>query len=568
MRDTDVLADEEVTLVEGRGRPVEVEDTPLVSDAERFQSVGLLGKGGMGEVRLTRDRRIARFSAVKVLHKAVEKDKNYRARFLLEARIQGQLEHPSIVPVHDLGETADGELYFSMMTVRGVTLRQAMDSLKHAANPLYTRRRFLTAFATVCQAVDFAHSRGVVHRDLKPQNVMLGTHGEVYVLDWGIAKVMHKTDTPLSEIVEAPASNTRAGAVLGTPKYMAPERQRNVASPQTDVFALGMILGEIIEAHTDQSVDPELRAIQQRAIAANPRERYPSARALHDDLEQYLDGRRDLEMRKKTADEHARRAAQMLEKHEPDARSLAGQEIGRALGLDPENRVALRTLMKMLTDVPAQLPPAAQVEMDKRWQERMTRTQRASTGSSLMLLLLVPMILAMGVRDWLLFGAFIAIVVAAGVVQYFGANVRWTFAAALTLLLAAISILTRSLGLLGVVPAAVAIVALAWRVTVEKTIHGIMIWLVAAVLLGAPFVLAGLGVIESNLEFRDGAVVLVPMMHDFPPGPTLAALLIGTFGAIGVAVIYGRLYVKELQRAEHRVSFQAWQLQQLVPPER
>src|SRR5262245_60687289 len=110
-------------------RPVDVADTPLVPDAERFDPIGLLGKGGMGEVRLYRDRRISRFVAYKVLKASVQNDRSFRSRFLLEARVQGQLEHPAIVPVHDLGETADGELFFSMKSVRGETLRNALDSI-------------------------------------------------------------------------------------------------------------------------------------------------------------------------------------------------------------------------------------------------------------------------------------------------------------------------------------------------------------------------------------------------------------------------------------------------------
>src|SRR6185503_1785256 len=123
----------------------------LVADSERFDTIGVLGKGGMGEVRLLRDRRISRFVATKVLKASVQKDPAYRARFLLEARVQGQLEHPAIVPVHDLGETPDGELYFSMKCVRGVTMRQALDAVASGArHPQHSRRRMLTAFSSVC----------------------------------------------------------------------------------------------------------------------------------------------------------------------------------------------------------------------------------------------------------------------------------------------------------------------------------------------------------------------------------------------------------------------------------
>ncbi|HEY5926078.1 MAG TPA: serine/threonine-protein kinase [Kofleriaceae bacterium] len=565
--DTDVPED---TSVE-RG-PVDVEDHPLVSDEDRFEASGILGRGGMGEVRLYRDRRISRFVAYKVLRKAVENDPNYRSRFLLEARVQGQLEHPSIVPVHDLGETEDGELYFSMKSVRGVTLKQAIDSIKRGDAPTYTRRRLLSAFASVCQAVDFAHTRGVVHRDLKPPNVMLGDYGEVYVLDWGIAKVMHRTETPLTERVEVPggSTNTRAGLMLGTPKYMAPERKHDIANPQTDVYALGMILGEILEAHVLQGIDPELEAIQLRAIALSPGDRYPTARALHDDLEHYLDGRRDLEMRKQLAEEHARRAKEALDRadQDPQTRSLAGQEIGRALGLDPQNRAALRTLMGMLTNVPRELPPAAVADMEQRWRERRQRTMRVSTISTAAMLLLVPMFLWMGVRDWLLLGLYIGLGTAAAVVQFFGGASRFGFGLSLMLLLATITMLTTSFGLLGVVPAAFAIVALAWRMNVTQTIDGVLIVLAAGLWLIAPFVLVELGLIEPSYVVRDGALVVLPKMHAFPPTATLVSLVLATFGAISTAVLYGRLYVQALRRAEHKLSFQAWQLQQLIPPER
>src|SRR5690349_13154251 len=179
---------------------VEVADVPLASDRDRYEPLGVLGKGGMGEVRLVKDRRIARHVAVKTLRSDVRTDPEYRARFLLEARLQGQLEHPSIVPVHDLGETGDGDVFFSMAHVEGVTLRTAL-RLVREGDRRFSRRRLLTAFSSVCLAVDFAHRRGVVHRDLKPENIMLGDFGGAYVLDWGIAKVMHAPEAELRDSV-------------------------------------------------------------------------------------------------------------------------------------------------------------------------------------------------------------------------------------------------------------------------------------------------------------------------------------------------------------------------------
>ena len=542
MGDTEHLTNVDAT------QPVDVEDAPLVPDAERFDRIGTLGKGGMGEVRLFRDRRISRFVAQKVLHKKLQGDVNYRERFLLEARVQGQLEHPAIVPVHDLGETDEGELFFSMKCVRGVTLRRALESIRRGAHAQeHSRRRLLTAFSSVCLAVDFAHARGVVHRDLKPENVMLGQFGEVYVLDWGIAKVMHRADTPLAEVIDVPDhAATHAGAVLGTPKYMAPERQHGVANPATDVFALGTILGEILAAHGDD-VPPELEAIQLRATALNASERYPTARALHDALESFLDGDRDLEKRKQMAEAHAARAAEALARGDMAARSQAGQEIGRALGLDPDNRHALQTLMKLLTDVPAELPPAAVEDMDRRRLERHIRTQRLATVVTLSMLLLIPLIVWMGVRSAALLAAFAGIVLTGGVIQYFFASQRISMHVTLAMLLVALSLLTTSLGMTGVVPAAAALIMVIWRMNVEKTIHGVFILLVAAVWLFVPFWLARVGVMAANYDVREA---------------------LGTFGVVGVGLIYSRFYVNELRRADHRISFQAWQLQQLVPPER
>ena len=563
---------EQFTDVDASDQPVDVEDAPLADDTDRFDQIGMLGKGGMGEVRLCRDRRISRFVAQKVLNTKLAKDPQSRSRFLLEARVQGQLEHPAIVPVHDLGETDDGELFFSMKCVRGMTLRQAIDALRRGQRaPEHSRRRLLTAFSSVCQAVEFAHARGVVHRDLKPENVMLGQFGEVYVLDWGIAKVMHRKDTPVSDLIDLPAERnaTRAGSTLGTPRYMSPERQMGIANPSTDVYALGVILGEILEAHDDIDVPPELQAIQIKASALDAGSRYHTARELYDAIEKFLDGDRDLETRKKLSAEHAKRAEEALARAErvPAERAVAGREVGRALGLDPDNRAAVAVLMRMMTDVPETLPPAAQAEMNRRWLERQKRTQRASSFPTLMTLGILPLILWLGVRDWSLLGAYLVLAGLAAVMQYISArNYRLPTGPALVVMMAAVSVLTTSMGLLGVVPAAFAVIVIAWRMNLRRALQGFAVLLVAGFWLVLPFVLVELGLMAPTYELRDGALVLLPRMNELPPGKTYVAIILATFGALAAAVIYGKMYVNEMWRAEHRLSFQAWQLQQLVSP--
>jgi serine/threonine-protein kinase len=196
---------------------------------DRYLDDHQLGEGGMGEVRLTRDRRIGRDVAMKVLRPGHGSTGGFKARFLREARVQGQLEHPSIVPVYDIGVNDAGQAYFTMKRIRGKTLEEILDAIRGGDETItqqYSRRKLLAAFGSVCLALDFAHTRSVVHRDLKPGNIMLGDFGEVYLLDWGIAKLVG-ADEPESDDV-APvrtgdATHTIEGELMGTPGFMSPE---------------------------------------------------------------------------------------------------------------------------------------------------------------------------------------------------------------------------------------------------------------------------------------------------------------------------------------------------------
>jgi len=159
---------------------------------ERYSGDTLLGQGGMGEVRLCVDKVIGREIARKTILPHARNGSTL-ARFVREAKVQARLEHPSIVPVYDIGRDEDGAVWFTMKRVRGRSLAEVIASGEES------RRKLLTAFVAVCYAVAFAHERGVIHRDLKPQNIMLGSFGEVSVLDWGIAKVVGTTDPALSD---------------------------------------------------------------------------------------------------------------------------------------------------------------------------------------------------------------------------------------------------------------------------------------------------------------------------------------------------------------------------------
>ena len=227
---------------------------------DRLQLLGEIARGGMGAVLRGRDADIGRDVAVKLLLERHEGYPELVRRFVEEAQIAGQLQHPGIVPVYELGTLADRRPYFAMKLVKGRTLATL---LAERGSPADDRPRFLAVFEQVCQTVGYAHSRGVIHRDLKPSNIMVGAFGEVQVMDWGLAKVLPEggasDDEPAGRIVEetliqtsrsgADGDRSQAGSVLGTPSYMAPEQavgDVGVVDRRADVFGLGSILCEIL----------------------------------------------------------------------------------------------------------------------------------------------------------------------------------------------------------------------------------------------------------------------------------------------------------------------------------
>jgi len=245
----------------------------LHEKGDRYEVIEELGRGGMGEVHLCFDRRIGR----QVARKRRAKDAAELKRFLLEASVQGQLEHPTIVPLHDLAVGEDGELYFTMKAIRGRTLKIIL-AARRDADPKtlaqFPTRKLLQAFSHVCLGVAFAHSRGVIHRDLKPDNLMLGEFGEVYVLDWGVAKLTVAGETD-DEIMRVPlrGSVTKIGSMIGTAGYMSPEQCTGESriDERSDVYSLGAILfeiiaGESLHAGTSlEKVDSTLAGVDVRA---------------------------------------------------------------------------------------------------------------------------------------------------------------------------------------------------------------------------------------------------------------------------------------------------------------
>ncbi len=231
---------------------------PAPPAAGRYQLGEEVGRGGMGAVLRARDPQLNRDLAVKVLRGDGHERPELRRRFVEEAQVCSQLQHPGIVPVHDLGTLPDGRPFFAMKLVKGRTLAEL---LKERLTPSDNLPRFLDIFEQVCQAVGYAHSKGVIHRDLKPLNVMVGAFGEVQVMDWGLAKVLRPPGGEAAA-AEAAASvvrtvrsdsgdQSRDGQAMGTPAYMAPEQARgevDLLDERCDVFGLGAILCEILTA--------------------------------------------------------------------------------------------------------------------------------------------------------------------------------------------------------------------------------------------------------------------------------------------------------------------------------
>ncbi len=249
------------------GQPTE--ERPAVTNggsAGRYEDICLLGRGGMGEVRRVQDRDLGRSLAMKIASPRVMANPGALSRFIEEAQVSAQLQHPGILPVHELGNLPDGRFYFTMQEVRGRTLEDVISEVHmasgadrwDAAPSGWTFRRLVDSFHRVCEAVAYAHERGVVHRDLKPENVMVGAHGEVLVLDWGIAKVTGREDLAaqqgdldaiVTERSQDDSKATRMGAVAGTPAYMPPEQafgRVDQIDARSDVYALGAVLYELL----------------------------------------------------------------------------------------------------------------------------------------------------------------------------------------------------------------------------------------------------------------------------------------------------------------------------------
>ncbi len=265
---------------------------PSPSFLARYDLLEILGAGGMGEVWRARDTLLDCDVAVKILHPSLKDHPTWRDRFQAEARLTARLQHPGVVPVHDQGVLPDGRPWYAMAVVEGPTLGRIVRARSPGETGGFSLRSLLQILLRVTETVAHAHQQGVIHRDLKPDNVRVGRHGAVLVLDWGIARRLGTAEVSAEEGV-TPSSSPVASQGVGTPGYMAPEQsQGGRLGPESDVFALGVMLGEILAGQSLPHDGESLLAIQRRAVAENPGERFPDASALAGELALWLDGER------------------------------------------------------------------------------------------------------------------------------------------------------------------------------------------------------------------------------------------------------------------------------------
>jgi eukaryotic-like serine/threonine-protein kinase len=556
-------------------------DSSPAQPPAKYQLGELLGRGGMGEVVLAEDKTIGRRVAIKRMRATVPSP-DAVMRFLREAHIQARLDHPAIVPVHELGKDPDGRPYFTMKRLTGVTLHDVLEEGK--ASP----QKLLRAFVDVCLAIDFAHERGVVHRDIKPSNIMLGDYGEVYVLDWGVARVVGDADLASVTIdsVDPSQGETMAGTLLGTPGYMSPEQMRGEAiTPATDIYALGSILFELLTgeplhprrnammstlSETEwrpskrvpaRGIAPELDAACAAALVEDPAER-PTARALADAVQRYLDGDRDVEARRTLAAQHLAEAREALTAGDRiDAMRFAG----RALALHPESRDAAALVTQLVLEPPDPPPPALAKRLDENDLNDVARQGRYAAAALAGYLAFVPILVLIGVRDWTIVGPAIGLVIAMMVGAVVVARRRIpsiTFIVFLNALLLVLFGRIFSPMILGPTLAVATVAALSSFPRLNTPV--VFSLMIAGVLV--PILLEIAGVVPRTTTYAANAITIIPDALAF--GATSTPLML--CGAYVATIIVVGMVVRSLSHAHRtarrKLEEQTWMLEQLLPP--
>jgi serine/threonine-protein kinase len=542
-----------------------------------YEVGALLGRGGMGEVLIATDAQIGRQVAIKRIRGDV--GPMLEARFLREAQIQARLDHPAIVPVHQIGRDPEGRPFFTMKRVTGKTLES---TIEHAS-----QQQLLRIFVDVCHAIDFAHSRGIVHRDLKPANIMLGDFAEVYVLDWGVARVLAEAeDAHVLPRVPTDSGQTEIGSLLGTPGYMSPEQVRGESvGTATDVYALGSILFELLTreplhprgaaaisatlqhptaAPSDRKRDvpPELCMATREALAAVPGER-PTAHVLADRVQKYLDGDRDLARRRTLAAAQLSAARGALD---ADDRGLAMQTAGRALALDPESHDAAQILTSLTLEPPVKNPPELEAHLAAQDVTVARRQWRQVAFAWLAFYVPLPVMLLAGVRDPLQLVAFYTPVTLCMLLSsYWSKYGRPLLVVSMIGSITAMVALSRLFGPFILVPTILAVMAngfLSYPTHIRRPAVPI------AMVVGGFLLIVGLeeiGVLARTWTIAGNALVSQSAFTNLE-GTAGTAILIGANAmAILVCALFARSIAASRWEANRKLEIQAWHLRKLVP---
>jgi serine/threonine-protein kinase len=545
----------------------------------------VIGRGGIGEVVLAHDLRVGRDVAIKRLREA-HPSEQAAARFLREARIQARLEHPAIPPVHELGVDDQGRPYFTMKRLAGVTLAEMLEQ------PEPTRQRLLRAFADVCRAIDFAHSRGVVHRDLKPSNTMLGDFGDVYVLDWGLARVVGEA---VAEVVtgDIVSLDVAPGQLLGTPGYMAPEQLQKAAEAgrPADVYALGAILfeilagepvhprgsgalqstvvGEVVTApgkrRPDRAIAPELDALCVAMLVLDPSSR-PTARRAAERVEAYLDGDRDVARRRTMAVDlvWSARAA-----FNDGQRIEAMRASGRALALDPESAEAAELVTGLMLTPPDEQQPEVRAVIHDHDIASVRSHARTAILAYLALASFLPFTMLNGVRRWdvvlAVFGAALAMAVAAWrIARKPDRSLAWMlgYCAGNMVLVAA---MTRMAGPFVFVPGLAIIIVMSSMAYPHFLTRPVL--LVAMISAGflLPVVLELVHVVPATFEIRDGELVSHAGALRLGGQPTINLLVGSVLAMLIIAGVYAARLYRVGRDARRQLLVHAWHLGHFLP---
>jgi serine/threonine-protein kinase len=575
--------------------------SPIVgSYLERYRIGDVLGQGGMGEVLSARDEQIGRPVAIKRL-RVENPSPEVLARFLREARIQGRLEHPAVVPVHELITQEGEQPFFVMKQLAGTTLADVIPKLalrdKRAIED-FTMQRLLRAFADVCLAIEFAHTRHVVHREIKPANVVLGDFGEVYVLDWGIARITEDTSDDnrdsFQDIGTVAGTETVAGAILGTPGYISPEQIRGdfFLDGRADVYSLGCILFEIlalqplhprgqaglasalagVEARPtvrapDREVPPELDLICVKSTQVDPALRYQTARELGNAVQHFLDGNRDVALRRDLAKAELATARSALKAgNGPAERRDALRAAARALALDPTNREPADLVGHLILEPPAEMPEEVERELEGVDLEALKTSARFGILAAMAYLAFFPILYWVGFHEiWYLVAGpalCVAIIVVNVVIAARHPYVASYFATLGNLCMFALFGWMISPIVIGPGPAIVMVTLMAAHRRVFRPWQLALLTCVATL---APWLLEIAGVLDSRISVSGNTLLIHTAAGALDPNATLAGLFIYIIALIHMAALLSRLQDDDRRKTRRAMQLQSWTLRQLVP---